>query len=165
MGTNTKAADKALLAKVSGELDAAEAAMDDHDLMLAETLLENAGEHLAAAGADPTARTSYRPPAAGAGSDSSGGDPTAAEGLIGADEMTRFDFLQLKLAFRTRRVPAAVALTRLVRLLQQNKDVKGGRELYTEMSKAAYASRASSLSHSHPPPATKSRGGESEGNR
>jgi hypothetical protein len=157
MGTHTegKPNDVALLTKVSGELDAAAKAIAEADLVLAETLLENAVEHLAAAGADPTARASYRPPPPRtdqAGSSQESMPTSGPAHLIGADEMTRFEFLQLMLGFRTHRVPAAVALTRLVRLLQQRKDLPGGREFYAELSKAAYAERASSLAHSHPPP-------------
>ncbi len=158
MGTESDASEKselneALLTKVSGELDAAEKAIEGSDLALAETLLENAAEHLASAGADPTARASYRPPAPGAPAPvGTLGATNPAAKLIGADEMTRYDFLQLKFAFRTGRIPPAVALTRLVRLLQQKKDLAGGREFYGELSKAAYADRSSNLAHSHPPP-------------
>ncbi|MEN9579649.1 MAG: hypothetical protein RJA70_2658 [Pseudomonadota bacterium] len=153
MGTHTATpANPALLAKVSLELDAADEAMSAGDLNQAEMMLENAGEHLAAAGADPTARASYRPPAPGS-TVGSGAASGAAAQLIGADEMARYEFLQVKLSVRMNRIAAPQALTRLLRLLQQKNDLRGGRELYAELSKAAYTSRDSSMAHSHPPPA------------
>lgn len=156
MGTPTATpTDPALLLKVLKELDAVDDALERGELNQAEMLLENAGEHLAAGGVDPTARASYRPPAPG--SEPPQGTP-ATRHLVGADEMTRFEFLQIKLAVRMGRIAPPQALTRLLRLLQQKNDLRGGRELYAELSKAAYANRASSMAHSHPPPAVGPKG-------
>lgn len=146
------------VARIQRELDAADAAIesaktDADELQHAAALLENAGELLAAAGANPTARASYRPPPAA----EPASDNTASEPVTNR-EMLRFEFLQLKLAHRAGRARPAQALTQLVRLLQSDRKLSGGKELYGELTQAAHKERTSNLAFSHPPPPVAAKG-------
>lgn len=63
------------------------------------------------------------------------------------------ELLALKLAVRRESILPAIAMQKLVRLMQENKTLAGAHEFYSEVSKAAYTERISSLAFSHPPPA------------
>jgi hypothetical protein len=65
--------------------------------------------------------------------------------------------LRIKLGLREGSLEPGPAMQRLIALMRRNSDWPGAKELYQEASQAAYQSRQSSVSHSHPPPPVKSK--------
>lgn len=85
------------------------------------------------------------------------GDVEGARALLeqvdAADE--GYSVLHIKLGLRDGSLEPGPAMQRLIALMRRDSAWPGARELYQEASRAAYQSRQSSVSHSHPPPPVK----------
>jgi len=82
--------------------------------------------------------------------------PAARAGLeeLGVDD-ERFAVLWIKLELYDGKLPAGAAMQRLIDLMRREPDWPGAKALYQEASNLAYQTRQSSVSHSHPPAATR----------
>jgi hypothetical protein len=60
--------------------------------------------------------------------------------------------VRIKLSLYDESVPSGAVMQALIQLMRKNADWPGAKELYQEASQAAYDTRQSSVSHSHPPP-------------
>ena len=77
----------------------------------------------------------------------------AREALQGADPSDeRFAVTRIKLALYDGSMPSGAAMQALIQLMRRDAAWPGAKELYQEASTAAYQTRQSSVSHSHPPP-------------
>jgi len=75
---------------------------------------------------------------------------TALESVDSQDR--RFDVVRIKLSLYDGSLPPHAAVQELIKIMRQDEDFPGARELYQEASDASYAARQSSVAHSHPPP-------------
>jgi hypothetical protein len=60
--------------------------------------------------------------------------------------------VRIKLALYDGSLPSGAAMQQLIQLMRRDAAWPGAKELYQEASTAAYQTRQSSVSHSHPPP-------------
>jgi hypothetical protein len=60
--------------------------------------------------------------------------------------------VRIKLALYDGSLPSGVAMQQLIQLMRRDAAWPGAKELYQAASTAAYQTRQSSVSHSHPPP-------------
>ena len=67
----------------------------------------------------------------------------------------RFAVVRVKLGLFDGSLPAGAAQQALIRLMRRDPDWPGAKTLYQLASTEAFRGRASSASHSHPPPAVK----------
>jgi hypothetical protein len=64
----------------------------------------------------------------------------------------RFAVVRIKLALYDGSMPSGAAMQALIQLMRRDAAWPGAKELYQSASTAAYQTRQSSVSHSHPPP-------------
>ncbi|HET7538954.1 MAG TPA: hypothetical protein VFK05_03755 [Polyangiaceae bacterium] len=64
----------------------------------------------------------------------------------------RYAVVRIKLAFFEGSMPNGAAMQALIQLMRRNPEWPGAKELYQRVSSAAFETRQSSVSHSHPPP-------------
>lgn len=64
----------------------------------------------------------------------------------------RFSVARIKLALFDGSMPSGAAMQALIQLMRRNPDWPGAKALYQLASSAAFETRQSSVSHSHPPP-------------
>ncbi len=93
-------------------------------------------------------------------------EPTAIHALLDADDLDaarealqrasatdeRYSVVRIKLALMEGSMPSGAAMQALIQLMRKNPDWPGAKELYQSASSAAFETRQSSVSHSHPPP-------------
>jgi hypothetical protein len=77
----------------------------------------------------------------------------ALSGVPTSDES--FAVVRIKLGLFDGSLPPGAAQQALIRLMRRDADWPGAKTLYQRASSEAFRGRASSASHSHPPPATK----------
>jgi len=89
-----------------------------------------------------------------------GDTKTAREALAeNAENPALVELLEIKVALLEGTMPAQLAMNRLLVLMRKDAKLPGANELYRQASANSYAQGSSSLSHSHPPPPTKPKGG------
>ncbi|HWZ90045.1 MAG TPA: hypothetical protein VNW92_14380 [Polyangiaceae bacterium] len=64
----------------------------------------------------------------------------------------RFAVARIRLALYDGSMPSGAAMQQLIQLMRRDAAWPGAKALYQEASTAAYQTRQSSVSHSHPPP-------------
>jgi hypothetical protein len=64
----------------------------------------------------------------------------------------RYTVARIKLALYDGSMPSGAVMQALIQLMRRDGAWPGAKELYQEASTAAYQTRQSSVSHSHPPP-------------
>ncbi|HEX3777130.1 MAG TPA: hypothetical protein VHV51_21805 [Polyangiaceae bacterium] len=64
----------------------------------------------------------------------------------------RFAVVRIKLALYDGSMPSGAAMQALIQLMRRDAAWPGAKELYQKASTAAFQTRESSVSHSHPPP-------------
>ncbi len=93
-------------------------------------------------------------------------EPTAIDALLEADDLDgardalqrvaasddRYAVARIKLALFDGSMPSGAAMQALIQLMRKNPDWPGAKALYQSASSAAFETRQSSVSHSHPPP-------------
>ena len=93
-------------------------------------------------------------------------EPEAIDALLEADDLNgarealklaaasdeRFAVARIKLALYDGSMPSGAAMQALIQLMRRKADWPGAKELYQSASTAAFETRVSSVSHSHPPP-------------
>jgi hypothetical protein len=93
-------------------------------------------------------------------------EPEALEAMLEADDLNgaravlqrvpatdeRYAVARIKLALFDGSMPSGAAMQALIQLMRRNPEWPGAKALYQRASSAAFATRQSSVSHSHPPP-------------
>ncbi|MET0795331.1 MAG: hypothetical protein ABW061_27680 [Polyangiaceae bacterium] len=93
-------------------------------------------------------------------------EPAAIDALLEADDLEgarealqrapatdeRYAVARIKLALCDGSMPSGAAMQALIQLMRKNPDWPGAKHLYQSASSAAFETRQSSVSHSHPPP-------------
>ena len=93
-------------------------------------------------------------------------EPTAIDALLDADDLDqaraalqgapatdeRFSVVRIKLALLDGSMPSGAAMQALIQLMRKDPEWPGAKALYQSASSAAFETRQSSVSHSHPPP-------------
>ena len=93
-------------------------------------------------------------------------EPEAIDALLDADDLNgarealkrtgandeRYAVARIKLALYDGSMPSGAAMQALIQLMRRNADWPGAKALYQSASTAAFETRQSSVSHSHPPP-------------
>ena len=93
-------------------------------------------------------------------------EPEAIDALVEADDLNgarealkvaaatdeRYAVVRIKLALYDGSMPSGAAMQALIQLMRKNAEWPGAKELYQSASTAAFETRQSSVSHSHPPP-------------
>ncbi len=74
----------------------------------------------------------------------------ALQRILPSDE--RYAVTRIKLSLYDGSMPSGAAMQALIQLMRKNPDWPGAKELYQSASSTAFATRESSVSHSHPPP-------------
>jgi hypothetical protein len=69
----------------------------------------------------------------------------------------RFIVVRIKLSLYDGSIPPGVAMQQLIQLMRRDENFPGAKTLYQEASRVAWQARQSNVSHSHPPPPTRSR--------
>ncbi|HEY3253170.1 MAG TPA: hypothetical protein VGJ91_04445 [Polyangiaceae bacterium] len=92
--------------------------------------------------------------------------PEALDGMLEADDLSgvraaltdiaagdeRYAVVRIKLALYEGSIPSGMAMQQLIQLMRKDPDWPGAKALYQSASSDAFATRQSSVSHSHPPP-------------
>lgn len=78
------------------------------------------------------------------------GARAALQNVAASDE--RYAVARIKLALYDGSMPSGMAMQQLIQLMRKNPDWPGAKALYQSASSAAFETRQSSVSHSHPPP-------------
>ena len=92
--------------------------------------------------------------------------PEAIDALLEADDLTRareallavppgsepYAVVRIKLSLYDGSLASGAAMQALIALMRRNPDWPGAKALYQRASSAAFETRQSSVSHSHPPP-------------
>ena len=93
-------------------------------------------------------------------------EPEAVDALLEADDLNgarealtrvatsdeRYAVVRIKLSLFDGSMPSGAAMQSLIQLMRRNADWPGAKQLYQTASSAAFETRQSSVSHSHPPP-------------
>jgi hypothetical protein len=93
-------------------------------------------------------------------------EPEILDGMLEADDLSgvrdalqrvpatdeRYAVVRIKLGLYDGSMASGVAMQALIQLMRRNADWPGAKTLYQNASSAAFATRQSSVSHSHPPP-------------
>jgi hypothetical protein len=78
------------------------------------------------------------------------GTRAALQGIAASDD--RYAVLRIKLALYDGSMPSGMAMQQLIQLMRRDPEWPGAKALYQSASSAAFETRQSSVSHSHPPP-------------
>ncbi len=78
------------------------------------------------------------------------GTRAALKGIAASDE--RYAVVRIKLALYDGSMPSGMAMQQLIQLMRKDPEWPGAKALYQSASSAAFETRQSSVSHSHPPP-------------
>ena len=78
------------------------------------------------------------------------GTRVALKDIPASDE--RYAVVRIKLGLYDGSLPSGMAMQTLIQLMRRDPDWPGAKELYQSASSAAFETRQSSVSHSHPPP-------------
>jgi hypothetical protein len=78
------------------------------------------------------------------------GTRTALQRISASDD--RYAVVRIKLGLYDGSLPSGMAMQALIQLMRKDPEWPGAKALYQSASSAAFETRQSSVSHSHPPP-------------
>jgi hypothetical protein len=88
---------------------------------------------------------------------------TAREALAETRDVPAIvELLEIKILLLEGALPEQLAMNRLLVLMRKDAKLPGAHELYRQTSSRSYAEGSSSMSHSHPPPPSKPKDGQTK---